>query len=280
MKESPPRNDLKEKLYHLIFLADTRAGHRFDLIITSMIILSVAVVMLESVTRINEQYKDLLNTLEWIFTILFTIEYALRIYSARNRRKYMTSFFGTVDFLSIIPSYVSLLVGGIQPLLFIRVLRLLRVFRIFEMGHFVREGAIVANALKASRVKITVFISFVLIASVFTGAIMYMAESKYNPKIQNIPEGIYWAIETLTTVGYGDALPVTSVGRLLAAVVMILGYGVIAVPTGIVTAEISYRVLASHSRKKFKCPNCGNTDHLENSIFCHNCGNVLRDDAF
>ena len=192
----------------------------------------------------------------------------------------MTSFFGTVDFLSIIPSYVSLLVVGIQPLLFIRVLRLLRVFRIFEMGHFVREGAIVANALKASRVKITVFISFVLIASVFTGAVMYMAESKYNPAIQNIPEGIYWAIETLTTVGYGDTLPVTSVGRLLAAIVMVLGYGVIAVPTGIVTAEISYRVLASHSRKKVKCPNCGNTDHLENSIFCHNCGNVLRDDAF
>jgi voltage-gated potassium channel len=150
------------------------------------------------------------------------------------------------------------------------------VFRIFEMGHFVREGAVVASALKASRVKITVFLSFVLIASIFTGALMYMAESRYNPQIQNIPQGIFWAIETLTTVGYGDTIPVTVAGRILAAIVMILGYGVIAVPTGIVTAEISYRVLTARDRKKFICPNCGDTDHPENSAFCHNCGIAFK----
>ncbi len=270
------RNQLQERLYQIIFLNDTKAGHRFDIVVTSLIILSVIVVMLESMVQVRGKIGWLLNDLEWAFTVVFTIEYGLRFYSARNSMKYATSFFGIVDILSIIPTYLSFIFIGMHQLLVIRVLRLLRVFRIFEMGHFVREGAIVGNALRASRVKITVFLSFVVIASIFTGALMYMAESRYNPGIQNIPQGIFWAIETLTTVGYGDTVPVTVAGRILAAIVMVLGYGVIAVPTGIVTAEISYRVLASRERKKILCPNCGNTDHLENSVFCHNCGSPLN----
>ncbi len=270
------RSPLQEKLYRIIFMGDTKAGRSFDIVVTSMIILSVIVVMLESMAQVRGKIGWLLNSLEWVFTVLFTIEYILRFYSARNSRKYATSFFGIVDFLSIVPTYLAFGFVGMHQLLVIRVLRLLRVFRIFEMGHFVREGAIVGNALRASRVKITVFLSFVVIASIFTGALMYMAESRYNPGIQNIPQGIFWAIETLTTVGYGDTVPVTVAGRILAAIVMVLGYGVIAVPTGIVTAEISYRVLASRERKKIPCPNCGNTDHLENSVFCHNCGSPLN----
>jgi voltage-gated potassium channel len=269
-------NSLKERLYHIIFLNDTKAGHRFDLIITCLIILSVIVVMLESVAQVRNSLGGVLSILEWVFTVLFTIEYGLRLYSARSTKKYAVSFFGIVDFLSVIPSYLAFMFIGMHELLIIRILRLLRVFRIFEMGHFVREGAIVANALRASRVKITVFLSFVVIASIFTGAIMYMAESRYNPAIQNIPQGIFWAIETLTTVGYGDTIPVTAVGKFLAAVVMVLGYGVIAVPTGIVTAEISYRVLGSRNRANVKCPVCGASDLQENSSFCYNCGSAVK----
>ena len=273
-----PKNTLREKIYQTIFLNETKAGHRFDIFITTMIVMSMIVVMLESIREIKDPLRNILNILEWIFTILFTIEYLLRLYSARDRRKYAFSFFGIVDFISITPTYLAIMFVGIQHLLIIRVLRLLRVFRIFEMGHFVHEGSIVANALRASRVKITVFLSFVLIASIFMGSIMYMTESDFNPQIQNIPQGIYWAIETVTTVGYGDTLPVTPIGKILAAIVMILGYGVIAVPTGIVTAEISYRVLAAHYRKKFRCRNCGNVEHLSDASFCHNCGKSLNED--
>ena len=270
------RSPLKEKLYSIIFLNDTPGGHRFDIAVTTMIVLSVAVVMLESVPEFEALSKNLLAILEWIFTLLFTIEYSLRLYSAKDTRKYATSFFGIVDLLSILPSYLGFLFVGMQHLLIIRILRLLRVFRIFEMGHFVREGAIVGNALRASRVKITVFLSFVVIASIFTGALMYMVESKYNPAIQSMPEGIYWAIVTLTTVGYGDSIPVTAIGKFLASIVMILGYGVIAVPTGIVTAEISYRVLGPRDRLKIKCSKCGDSDHLEKSLFCSSCGTPLH----
>jgi voltage-gated potassium channel len=275
MAQPRSEHSLKEKLYRIIFLNDTPAGHRFDLAITTLIILSVIVVMLESMTEIRSKIGHILNLVEWVFTILFTIEYLLRLYSARDRRKYATSFFGIVDFLSTAPTYLGFFFIGLQSLLIIRILRLLRVFRIFEMGHFVREGAIVGNALRASRVKITVFLSFVVIASIFTGAIMYMVESASNPNIQNIPQGIFWAIETLTTVGYGDTVPITAWGKLLAAFMMILGYGVIAVPTGIVTAEISYRVLGQH-RAKGKCPNCGATDLPEDAAFCHRCGTSLN----
>ncbi|HUR32075.1 MAG TPA: ion transporter [Saprospiraceae bacterium] len=269
------RRSLREKLSRVIFYNDTKAGHRFDIAIVWMIVFSVSFVILDSVDSISPTVHQVFKIAEWVFTILFTIEYIFRIYSAPDRWKYITSFFGIVDFLAIIPSYVGIFIIGTQHLLIVRILRLLRIFRIFQMGHFVREGSIVASALRASQVKIIVFLVFVIIASILMGALMYMVEADYNPHMENIPDGIYWAIVTLTTVGYGDTIPVTALGKFLASIVMILGYGVIAVPTGIVTAEISSRVLAPKDRLKIKCSHCGDGDHLQNSYYCHNCGTEL-----
>lgn len=266
---------LRLKLSHIIFRNDTKAGYLFDMVVLWLILASVIFVILDSIETLPDIYHRIFVIGEWTFTIIFTIEYALRLYSAPNRLKYAFSFFGIIDFLAIIPSYLGIFVAGGQNFLIVRVLRLLRIFRIFQMGHFVREGSIVASALKASQTKITVFLVFVVIASVLMGAMMYMVEADYNNNIRNIPQGIYWAIVTLTTVGYGDTVPVTGFGKFLAACVMILGYGVIAVPTGIVTAEISSRVLGPRDRLKIKCKNCGDGDHLQNSSYCHSCGEPL-----
>jgi voltage-gated potassium channel len=266
---------VRQKLYRIIFKSDTRAGNLFDIIVIWLIILSVIFVVIDSIRSIHSKYSSILNLLHWIFTILFTIEYLLRLYASPVRRKYAMSFFGIVDLLSILPSYYGIFFTGTKHLLIVRILRLLRIFRIFEMKHFVKEGAVVASALRASRTKITVFLSFVLIASVLMGAIMYMVEANHNPQIQNIADGIYWAIVTLTTVGYGDTIPITHAGKFIASIVMILGYGVIAVPTGIVTAEISSRVLGPQGKLKIKCKNCGDHDHLQNSFYCHTCGSSL-----
>ncbi len=266
----------RHKMHEIVFKTDTRAGNTFDLVVIALIVASVSFVVLESVDRINAIHHSFFHKIEWAFTILFTFEYFLRIYAARDRWKYMTSFFGLVDLLAILPTYLLFVIPGGQSLLIIRVLRLMRIFRIMEMGHFVREGAIVASALKASRVKIFIFLGFVMIASVFMGAMMYIVEADHNPAIGNIPEGIYWAIVTLTTVGYGDAIPVTGNGKILASIVMILGYAVIAVPTGIVTAEISSRVLSPRKKVNATCRKCGNKDHHENAEYCYHCGEALE----
>ena len=260
---------------HIVFKNDTLAGRIFDMAVLWLVVLSVTSVILHSVDSIRARYDSLFKAIEWSFTILFTIEYALRLYSAPNRMRYATSFFGIVDLLAIAPSYVGLFFTGTQHLLIVRILRLLRIFRIFQMGHFVREGSIVASALRASRAKIIVFLVFVAVSAVLMGALMYMVEEDSNPRISDIPDGIYWAIVTLTTVGYGDTIPVTDLGRILASIVMILGYGIIAVPTGIVTAEISSRVVGPKNRMKVKCMHCGDGDHLMNSAFCHTCGHAL-----
>ncbi len=271
-----PRNQtLREKLYTVVFRSDNPAGNRFDIVVIYLIVISVIMATVETVGSISPKIRELLRAGEWFFMILFTIEYLLRIYSAKDRWKYITSFFGIIDLLAVLPSYIGLFIQGGQNLLIVRLFRLMRIFRIFEMGHFVREGAIVASALRASRVKITVFLSFIAIASMVLGALMYMVEVGQNDQITNVLEGIYWAIVTLTTVGYGDAIPVTGWGKFLASLVMILGYGVIAVPTGIVTAEISSRVLRPSNRLKTKCINCGDGDHLFDSGFCHKCGHAL-----
>ncbi len=267
---------LRQKMYEIVFKTDTSAGNTFDLVVIGLILTSVSFVVMESVDSIDARHDHLFRIVEWGFTILFTFEYFLRIYSANNRLKYITSFFGLVDLFAILPTYLLFMIPGGQSLLIIRVLRLMRIFRIMEMGHFVREGAIVASALKASRIKIFIFLSFVVIASVFMGALMYLIESGHNPEIENIPEGIYWAIVTLTTVGYGDAIPVTGSGKLLASIVMILGYAVIAVPTGIVTAEISNRVLSPRKKENAICRKCGNKDHHENAEYCYHCGESLE----
>ncbi len=266
---------LREKLNRIIFHTETKTGNFFDILVIWLIILSIGFIILDSVKSISLRYARIFTFLQWGFTIIFTIEYILRIYASKNRWKYVTSFFGIVDLLAILPSYYSIFFTASRHLLIIRILRLLRIFRIFQMGHFIREGSVVASALRASKTKIIVFLSFVLIASVLMGAIMYIVEEQYNPHIQNIPEGIYWAIVTLTTVGYGDTIPVTNFGKVLASIVMILGYGIIAIPTGIVTAEITSRVLESREGIILKCKKCGSSDHLQTATFCHHCGESL-----
>ncbi len=277
MKSPRTHRTFREQLRHVLFTTTSKEGHQFDLFITWMIVVSVAVVVLDTVTQLNSQYRKWFHLAEWIFTGIFTIEYALRLYASRERKSYAFSFFGIVDLLAFLPTYLNIFLHGYQSLLVIRVLRLLRLFRIFKLGHFVSEGAVVASALRASQNKIIVFFTFICIAAVFMGSIMFMVEHEYNPNIQNIPDGIYWAIVTITTVGYGDAIPITHLGKTLAAVVMIMGYAVIAVPTGIVTAEITNRVLAPRGKDTVVCAHCGNNDHLKNARYCHHCGESLKE---
>jgi voltage-gated potassium channel len=267
----------KEELHNILFSTTSKSGHRFDLFITWMIVISVSVVVLDTVTEYHSQFHQWFRLAEWIFTGIFTIEYLLRLYAAKDKKAYAFSFFGIVDLLAILPTYLNLFIHGKQSLLVIRVLRLLRLFRIFKLGHFVSEGAIVASALRASKEKIIVFFSFICISSVFMGSLMYMVEHEINPNIQNIPDGIYWAIVTITTVGYGDSIPISHLGKTLAAIVMIMGYAVIAVPTGIVTAEITNRVLAPRGKDTVVCSHCGNNDHLRHARYCHHCGESLKD---
>ncbi|MDX1684727.1 MAG: ion transporter [Saprospiraceae bacterium] len=262
----------KRQLRHIILYTDTPAGHRFDKFIVALIVISVLIVIVETMPNLPKTVIWVLYGIEWLITILFTIEYVLRIYVERNPGRYIFSFYGIVDLLSFLPTYISIFFFGTQHLLIIRILRLFRIFRIFKLGHFVSEGGIVVDALRASRVKIYVFLSFILLMATLVGSMMYMVEHAHNPLFKSIASGIYWAIVTITTVGYGDVIPVTTVGRMLSTVVMILGYGVLAVPTGIVTAEISNRVLDVSTFNREVCRNCGNSHHFEDARYCHNCG--------
>lgn len=265
----------RERLHTIIFKSETPEGRKFDTLLTWVIMLSIIAVMLESITEFHKTYWWVFFIFEWLFTVIFTVEYILRLYCSRDPIRYATSFFGAVDLLSIIPTYLGIFFIGAQHLLIVRALRLLRVFRIFKMGHFVTEGEIIVSALKASRTKIYVFVSFVVLMAVIIGTLIYIVEGDANPNLDNIPKGIYWAIVTLTTVGYGDVTPITPFGKFLASTVMIMGYGVIAVPTGIVTAEISGRVMNLKEVTFKECTNCGQVEHHTNPIFCHVCGEKL-----
>ncbi|TPE45895.1 ion transporter [Pontibacter mangrovi] len=260
---------LKQQLYTIIFEAETPAGKLFDVLLLFFITASVTVVSLESVVTLRREHLHLFLGLEWGFTILFTIEYLLRIYSSPKPLKYIFSFFGLVDLLSIIPSYLSLFILGSQYLLVVRVLRLLRIARIFKLTQFINEGQVLSNALKASFAKITVFLGTVILLVVIIGSAMYVIEGTASG-FTSIPTSIYWTIVTLTTVGYGDIAPQTALGQILASFVMIMGYGIIAVPTGIVTVEMS------KSDKKMVptrvCPNCHQEGHPVGAHFCYNCG--------
>ena len=266
------RHSLRGRIHEIIFEADTRAGKIFDLLLILSILLSVVAVMLDSVQHIKEDYGVTLYTIEWFFTILFTIEYILRLYSVDRPAKYAKSFFGVIDLLAIIPTYLSVLIPGSQYFLVIRILRVLRIFRILKFVQYISEAAVLKQSLKASRRKITVFIFTVLTLVVILGSLMYMIEGVENG-FTSIPKSIYWAIVTLTTVGYGDISPQTNLGQLLAAIIMILGYAIIAVPTGIVTVE-----MANYSRKKFNaevCPSCGKEGHDHDAEYCKYCGAKL-----
>jgi voltage-gated potassium channel len=259
----------RERLHEIIFEAETPAGKAFDLALLVCIVASVATVMLESVSSIRAQYGTILRALEWGFTILFTVEYVLRLICVGRPLRYATSFFGVVDLLAIAPTYLSIFFAGAQSLIVIRALRLLRIFRVLKLAHFVGEASMLREALRASMRKITVFLGTVLTVVVIVGALMYLVEGEASG-FTSIPQGMYWAVVTLTTVGYGDVAPQTFVGKLLASGVMILGYGIIAVPTGIVTVELAQARRAPISTEA--CPDCGAGGHDSDAEFCKYCG--------
>lgn len=265
--------NLKHWIHEVIFEADTRIGKIFDIWLLVFIVLSVLAVILESVEEFDLKFHYLFFIAEWFFTIIFTIEYGLRIYSVRKPWKYMTSFYGIVDLLALLPTYLSIIFTGSHYFLVVRAMRLLRIARIFKLGRYLNETQILMQALRASRPKITVFIGAVLTVVIFIGAVMYLVESGQGSGFTSIPRSIYWSIVTITTVGYGDIAPVTTLGQFLAAALMIVGYGVLAVPTGIVSVELANASVYNNTQA---CENCGAEGHADDAIFCKYCGDQLN----
>ena len=272
-KDLWPDSLWRRRIFIVIFGTDTHAGRNFDIALLWAILLSIFTVMLESVDIIRHQYGEILRIAEWIFTVVFSIEYILRIISIRRPIYYITSFYGIIDLLSVIPTYLSLIVGGSQYLLMIRALRLLRVFRILKLTRYMGEASTLTSALKASRHKITVFLWAVFTIVSIMGTIMYLIEGGQNG-FTSIPRSIYWAIVTLTTVGYGDIVPQSVLGQVLASMIMILGYAIIAVPTGIVTAEITQAKITN--RVLHDCHKCGFDNHASDAVYCKRCGTLLE----
>ena len=262
----------RKVLFEVIFEADTPAGKWFDIVLIISILLSVMTVMLDSVSSIRSKYGEFLYAAEWFFTILFTVEYIFRLLCIGKPIRYAISFFGIVDLLAILPTYMSLLFFGSRYLLVVRVLRVLRIFRVLKLGHHTKEAAVLRKALYASRQKIIVFLFVVLTLVVIIGSLMYVIEEEENG-FTSIPRSVYWAIVTLTTVGYGDISPKSGMGQFLAAIVMILGYSIIAVPTGIVTVELS-RAQKGKSGTQV-CPNCSAEGHDKDAQYCKFCGTKL-----
>ncbi len=270
---SPHASAFRERIYQIIFEADCRLGRLFDVALILLILASIGVVMLESVAAIRAEHGETLRLLEWVFTGLFTIEYLLRLYSAHGARRYARSFFGIIDVLAVMPTYIAAVVPGAQALLVIRVMRILRAFRVLKLAHYVAESNVLMRALIASRRKIIVFLFAVFTLVVIVGSVMYLVEGKENG-FTSIPRGVYWAIVTLTTVGYGDISPHTPLGQALASLVMVMGYGIIAVPTGIVTAELT--AAAGTKRRLRNCPSCKASGHERDASFCRFCGGSLE----
>ncbi len=260
-------------LHRVIFEADTPAGKTFDVALLVAIVASVVAVCLESVAPVRARYGSALRASEWLFTLLFTVEYLLRLVAVRRPLRYAVSFFGLVDLLAIVPTYLSFFVAGAQSLLVIRSLRLLRIFRVLKLSHLLGEAVQLRAALAASRGKIVVFLTAVAAIVTIVGALMYVVEGEAGG-FDSIPRGIYWAVVTLTTVGFGDITPKTPLGQALSALVMILGYGIIAVPTGIVTSEIA-RARPSREVSTQACPACGLQGHDTDARFCKHCGTEL-----
>jgi len=268
--DTPNSATLKEQLHEIIFEADTPAGKAFDVALLWLILLSVLTVTLESVSSIRAQYGPELRAIEWLFTLLFTGEYVLRLCSLRRPGRYATSFFGVVDLLAVLPTYLSLVVAGTQSLLVIRALRLLRVFRVLKLAKFLGEANFLLAALRASRAKITVFLGTIMAIVLIVAAFMYLIEGEENG-FTSIPTAVYWAIVTMTTVGYGDIAPQTVAGRALAAALMFLGYAIIAVPTGIVSAELAGQT-KSRKISTQACPSCSAEGHDHDASHCKYCG--------
>lgn len=272
----PPHfNPTRDKLHEIIFEADTPIGKAFDIVLLVLIVLSILLVMLESIDSFQASHRRILVIIEWVLTIIFSIEYILRLWSVYHPWKYARSFFGIIDLLAILPTYIAFFFGGAQAFLVIRALRLMRIFRILKLGHFLSEGQYIASALRASFTKITVFLFFISILVTILGAFMYLIEGGTNSGFSNIPSSIYWAIVTLTTVGYGDITPATAIGKMLSAVVMVLGYAIIAVPTGIVTGELIKQARDTRNNTQ-ACRYCGEEGHDDDAAYCKYCGNLLN----
>jgi voltage-gated potassium channel len=266
-----PDSKWRKKLHEIIFEADTVAGKVFDVVLICAIVLSVIVVIIDSVNFYQQKFGGFLYAAEWFFTILFSVEYILRLISVRRPWRYALSFFGLIDILSILPTYLSLVIPGVQYLLTVRILRLLRIFRVFKLTEYISEAQTLTTALRASARKIGVFILTVVTLVTVIGSLIYVIEGEENG-FKDIPTSIYWAIVTLTTVGYGDLSPKTGLGQFFASIVMILGYGIIAVPTGIVTVELS-RAQTSISTQS--CPACLAEGHDADAVHCKYCGSLL-----
>lgn len=266
----------REKIHEIIFEADTRVGKVFDVLLLVFILLSLVVVMLDSVIPIHEKYLTELYAIEWFFTIVFSIEYILRIIAVRNPWKYIFSFYGVIDFVSTIPTYLIFIIpGGFHFLQIFRVLRFLRLFKIFKLGRFTTEAKLLGQAMKDSREKIIVFLVAVLCMAMILGSLMYVVEGRANG-FTSIPRSIYWAIVTLTTVGFGDISPVTPLGQFVASIIMIMGYGIIAVPTGMVTAGVIKRNNFNNTKS---CKSCSKEGHEDDATYCKFCGEHLFDSS-
>ena len=267
-----PLSGWRERLYIIIFEADTRAGRLFDLLLIAAILVSVTVVVLDSVAPVAQRYGHVFNWFEWGFTLVFTIEYLLRLACVRHPMRYATSLFGIIDLLSVLPAYVALVMPEAYALADVRVLRLLRVFRILKLVSYVNEYSVLLAALAASRRKILIFLSFVMLVVLLLGTMMYVVEGPENG-FTSIPTAVYWAITAVTTVGFGDIVPKTDVGRAIASVMMLIGWGTLAVPTGIISAELTARRVPAPTTRT--CPSCLEEGLGEGDRFCRNCGEVL-----
>lgn len=267
------RKNWRSRWHEIIFEAETPQGRAFDLVLLVLILLSVIVVVMDSVKSFQTNYHQWLMGIEWVITILFTLEYIARIITSPVPRRYIFSFFGIIDLLAILPTYLSLLVAGSQYLAIIRILRMLRVFRILKLMRFVGASHTLAMSLRASRFKITIFLITVAIIVSIVGSVMYVLEGPQHG-FDNIPTGIYWAIVTLTTVGYGDIAPGTALGKVIASFIMILGYAIIAVPTGIISVEMSRQSMRTTNTEV--CGGCGRSGHTDDAEYCRHCGTKLK----
>jgi len=261
----------RDQIKLIIFGTDTRAGKLFDVVLIITIVLSIITVFLDSVVEYNQQYGRIFSIAEWTFTIMFTVEYLLRIFSIRRAFSYIFSFFGIIDLLAILPTYLSLLMPGTEVFVVIRVLRVLRIFRVLKLVQYMGEADMLMRAMIASRRKIFIWLFLVMNIVIIMGSVMYLIEGG-KAGFDSIPRSIYWAVVTLTTVGYGDVVPLTSLGQALASFIMVLGYSIIAVPTGIVTSEITF---AAKSIKEQRCVVCGKEGLDERAKFCSNCASKL-----
>lgn len=283
MKKKPIKKDWKFRIHEIIYEADTPAGKLFDVTLLFFIIASIALVMLESVKGFDTKYHAFLNISEWVITILFTLEYIARIVTVKRPIRYIFSFYGIVDLLALLPKYISIIFVGTHALVALRALRLLRIFRILKLARYLGASNFLLSALKASRAKILVFLFTVVIICIIFGTLMYIIEGEASG-FTSIPVSVYWSIVTLTTVGFGDIAPVTPLGQFLASIIMILGYGIIAVPTGIVSAEYAAQgrlvpkpTPTETDLNSQSCPNCLADKHKDNAKYCYKCGHLLNE---